>query len=133
MTQNQITVICQLVQKVYYGTMALKAAKVKAEQNGINSNSFNDYNSAWRNMLNGVTHTRSINSDLRDNMLFIINHSFGADRLLNALAAFEQSIIYYESTHSTTMHKDRAVLAKYKAIASTRSSFPERPFTTCGY
>ena len=109
-----MNVICDLVKNISDGRMTLKEAKLKAEDDGINHNSFSDYYRAWRNMLDGTVHTRSINADLRRVMFSRIKLQYGIESLKKALDAFEKSIEYYEESHNTHMNKDRAVLDLYR-------------------
>ena len=109
-----MNVICDLVKSISDGRITLKEAKLKAEDENINPNSFSDYCRAWRTMLDGTVHTRSINSDLRRVMLSRIKSQHGIESLQKALDAFEKSIEYYEVSHDTRMFKDRSVLDLYR-------------------
>ena len=114
MDTKQMNVVCDLVKSISDGRITLKEAKLKAEDESINPNSFSDYYRAWRTMLDGTVHTRSINSDLRRVMLSRIKSQYGIESLQKALDAFEKSIEYYEESHNTHMNKDRAVLDLYR-------------------
>ncbi len=107
---RMINEICDLVKSISDGKNILKEACLKAEERGINPNSFNNYYRAWHKMLNGEVHTRSINSELRNEMLTRISKYYGNETLKIALEAFEKSINYSEETHNTNMFKDRAVM-----------------------
>lgn len=111
---KQMNVICDLVKSISDGHITLKEAKLRAEDENINPNSFSDYYRAWKTMLDGTVHSRSINSDLRRIMLSRIKLQYGLDALNRALDAFEKSIEYYEDNHGTRMHKDRSVLGLYR-------------------
>ena len=111
----QMNEICDLIKSISDGKLTLKEAKLKAEAVDINPNSFNDYYQAYRNMINGTIHTRSINSELRSLMLTRIKIYFGIEALHKALDAFEKSILYYEDKHNTHRYKDRSILDSHRA------------------
>lgn len=114
MERKQMYLICDLVKSISDGRITLKEGKIKAEEEGINVNSFCDYYRAWQTMLDGAVHSRSINSDLRRVMLSRIKLQYGIEALRRALDAFEKSIEYYEGNHNTRMIKDRSVLTTYR-------------------
>lgn len=114
METKQIIVICDLVKSISDGRITLKEAKLMAEEAGTNPNSFSDYYRAWRTMLDGTVHSRSINSDLRRVMLSRIKSQYGPESLQRALDAFEKSIKYFEDKHKTRMIKDRSVLDSFR-------------------
>lgn len=113
-----IVAIYEKSKEIYSGKDSLKNAKETLySEYGVNENSFADYYYAFKNMLDGKSHKRMINSDLRDYYLTRIYEDYGIDKLRIALQVYMDSISYYEGSHNNRLLKtEREIYDKHSQI-----------------
>ena len=89
--------VYQYVVSVYMGKMSMKdAAERVHDLHCVAPNSFVMYYYAFKNMLSGELHTRSISSSLRRILLDGIYKDYGKEGLRTALKAYLAHIKYQE-------------------------------------
>lgn len=113
-----IIAIYEKAKGIYSGKDTLKNAKSTLySEYGVNEHSFADYYRAFKNMLDGKSHKRMINSDLRDYYLTRIYEDYGIDKLRIALQVYMDSISYYEGSHNNRLLKtEREIYDKHSQI-----------------
>lgn len=106
--------IYNIANAIYKKEIKLVDGKNRAHDKwGMNRSSFADCYYAFKKMMDGELHQRTIISEIRDCMLFHIKQDYGLSRLEKALYAFMQHINYYEKKQKTNVRKDRALYEKY--------------------
>lgn len=113
-----IVAIYEKAKEVYSKQDTLKNAKETLySEYGVNEHSFADCYRAFKNMLDGKSHKRMINSDLRDYYLTRIYEDYGIDKLRIALQVYMDSISYYEGSHNNRLLKtEREIYDKHSQI-----------------
>lgn len=116
MTKDQIQIAYSLAEAVYMGNKTLKEAKECGCGYGINPGSMQYFCAAFRHMMRGTRQTASIPADVREYFLSRIFSKYDKTVCANALKAFEQTILYDEERNRCTLHKNRAILSKYRDL-----------------
>lgn len=107
--------IYHILRRIYTGEIKLTDAKKEFNKKfGMNEQSFTDYYYAYKKMMKGQLHQRTIDTGIRDFMLRSIKERYGIQQLRTALNAFIAHIEYYETLRNTTRWKDRNVYDKYQ-------------------
>lgn len=107
--------IYRISRKIYKGEIKLVDAKKEInERYGMNQSSFTDHYYAYKKMLEGKLHQRTIDTEIRDIMLYSIKSEYGIQQLRIALDAFLSHIQYYEKNRNTIRRKDRNIYYKYQ-------------------
>ena len=116
MIKQDMAEIYKLAKQVYLGNLRQIDAKQQIQSRlstQINDNSFIDFCTALRHMLNGTRHTRGISTDLREYYLEKILEDFGVDKLRIALNAYMMHIEYYENKRHTHRKIEREIHSKF--------------------
>lgn len=122
--------IFRLSRKIYKEEIKLVDAKKEVnERYGMNQSSFADHYYTYKKMLEGRLHQRTIDTEVRNIMLYSIKEEYGTEQLRIALNAFMEHIKYYEVLRNTTRWKDRNIYDKYQNELSLSDSVEQEELT----
>jgi 5-methylcytosine-specific restriction protein A len=95
-----------------------EAVNLLATEHGLNRVSAGDLLQVLKAMVAGERFTRSISAPAAAIFLKRLNRDHGSDLTLNAVAALDQHIAYYEEIRPVTLHKLRAVTDEWRTAAN---------------
>lgn len=102
---------------VYGKQITLKeGTQILINSEDININSARDYLNNFKYIIEGKSFSRTLNEASMDYYFKKITQEYGFEQLAISLNALGAHISYYEELQNTTMHKTRAIHAKYLAL-----------------
>jgi hypothetical protein len=122
-TEVQIEAACLIASQVYAAQInSNNAVSLLSRDFGINETSAKIFIDDYKHLMMGCVFKRTMSSSAMNHFVGSIEIEHGNTGLAKAITSLKKHIDYFEGHYQTTMHSQRAILAKYETALKNRTT-----------
>ena len=121
-TEQQVEAACLYASQVYATKLSSnKAVTLLSKDFGLNETSAKIFIDDYKHLMEGRVFKRTLSSSAMNHFIESIEVEHGNAGLMKAVTSLKAHIAYFEGHYQTTMHSQRAVLAKFETALKKQS------------